>query len=67
MGRRWAAAMAEVAATGGSSLSGRVAVVVVVMVTGHLVVDQPGRPRHCRRSHRVQKLQTPSTTPPRRR
>jgi hypothetical protein len=39
MGRRWAAAMAEVAATGGSGLSGRVAVVVVVMVTGHLVVE----------------------------
>jgi hypothetical protein len=64
MGQRWAAAMAEVAATGGSGLSRRV---VVVMVTGYLVVDQLGRSRHCRRSHRVQKLQTPSTTPPRRR
>ena len=38
MGRRWAAAMAEVAATGGSCLSGRVA--MVVMVTGHLVVRE---------------------------
>lgn len=43
---RWAAAMADVAATGGGGLRGRVAVVVVV-VTGHLVVTREGDTQIC--------------------
>lgn len=40
MGWWWAAAVAEVAATGGGGLGGTVAVVDLVVVTGHLVVRE---------------------------